>query len=128
MTVTDLAEVQQKLGAHEQALESGRRAFDQLRDSNAALDSRVKDLEPKRPNYLQLGGFLLAILLAILTAWWKLSAMFSDRPTREELAGQQAQQQLLLQQQAEEIRAIRDRQIEQSVYLQQILKLDKVTP
>lgn len=116
----DVAAVREHLGRHDQALDAGRHEFSRLREDVVQIGKRVSDLEPKKPDYLRIGAFVLTLVIAVLAGWWKLSDLFNARPTRDELARERAEQKVQLEQQSDDIRTIRDQQIEQASDLKQL--------
>lgn len=114
-----------QVAIHTVQLAAGVKAFAELRaditSAKAEAGARFAKFEertmPKPIPWLSVVFGCIAVLTTVLGGWWGLSQQFSDRPTRTEIKASAGEQQKSLDQQAAELRTVRDQQTEQRVLL-----------
>jgi hypothetical protein len=114
-----------QVAIHTVQLAAGAKSFAELRGDivrtqtglSADLAQLKERIMPKPINWLSVVFGCIAVLTTILGAWWGLSQQFSDRPTRTEIKASAGEQQKSLDQQAAELRTVRDQQTEQRILL-----------
>jgi hypothetical protein len=120
-----------QVAIHSVQLANGQKEFARMRDEMAAMKASHKEIEvrilPKPINWMTLVFGGVSVLVVILGAWWTLSQQFSDRPTRSEFKSATSDQQKSLDQQATELRTVRDQQTEQRVILNTVREEVKET-
>ncbi len=123
-----VATLQETVGRHGTILERLDREMGEVRT----------ELKPKPSDWLKIAGVITPVVILLLTAWWRLSAMMSERPTRGELeralsqtaaevAADRAKTQVLLEAQGSEVKTIREAQIEQGTSLKYMQSLAEKT-
>lgn len=109
---------------HEMKFRNGQKAMadirgdiGRLREDVAAMDEKMR---PKPTNWFTVATFAAGTLITILGAWWTLSTMFNDRPTRGELKDATENQRKAIEEQAADMREVRDKQTEHRVILETV--------
>jgi hypothetical protein len=58
---------------------------DELRAANPPVSASPPAASPKRPNWLDISKFMLALLSCVLAAYFSVQVALYDRPTKEEI-------------------------------------------
>jgi uncharacterized protein HemX len=123
--------LEESMTEHRMRLENGTMAFQGLREDHSTMAStfaeKVADLTPKPPSVSKVVSIVLAVIGLGAGSLWGLSSMLNDRPTTKQIDKiMDGHQKNGHKETREELRELRDVQIEQKTALEHIgQKVDK---
>lgn len=111
----DVVHVKEKIAGHEIRFSNGRKIMTELKDE-------LEQLKPKAPDWLKLLLAGLAIVGTLMGAQLWLTDRFNDRPTEKKMNQRIAPVEAAQEETSNEIREMRDEQIEQRQIIKGIEK------